>query len=292
MSRDLAARHPAAAPAPARPATRLLAISLALMAATAPGVRAADAPTPATWTADALVARNVQARGGEAALRALHSLRRTGRLLVNDGQFQLAFTETIARPGWIREEASVQGLTQVQAWDGHEAWQINPFDGRKDPERLPADNAKPLAEAAQDFDGPLFDWRAKGARLEYLGLDDVDGTLAHKLRLVRANGDVETVWLDPDHFLEIRTLSQRTEQGTKVEVVSDLGDYEQVAGVWIPMSVESGRKGSQERQKTLYRKAEANVAVDAATFRFPAGAPASPVPPRPPASAASVPATR
>ncbi len=33
----------------------------------------------------------------------------------------------------MRTEASIQGLTAVQAWDGKEAWQISPFQGRKDP---------------------------------------------------------------------------------------------------------------------------------------------------------------
>jgi photosystem II stability/assembly factor-like uncharacterized protein len=166
----------------------------------------------------------------------------------------------------------------VQAWDGKEGWQIDPFGGRKDPERLPGDSAKSLAEAATDFDGPLFDWREKGFALEYLGLEDVDGTMAHKIRLTRANGDGEIVWLDPEHFLEIRQLVQRSEQGVKVEVVTDLGDYEQVSGVWLPMALEFGRKGSTERQKFIVRQAEVNVAAEPAMFRFPVAGAAAPVP--------------
>lgn len=264
-----------------------LALCLGLLGASSP-VHAAPPDTsapPGGWTVDALVARNTQARGGEDALRAMKTLRLQGRLLANEGQYQLAFTETIARPGKVRDEASLQGLTQVQAWDGQEGWQINPFEGRKDPERLPSDDAKELAEAAADFDGTLFDWRAKGATVAYLGTEDIDGTLAYKLRLVRANGDLRTVWLDPEHFLEIRTLSQRRQQGVMVEVVADLGDYEQVSGVWLPMAVEFGRKGSTDRQRLTIRQAEVNVAVDPAIFRFPTGSASAPA--SLPASAAS-----
>src|SRR6059058_86630 len=64
-----------------------------------------------------------------------------------------------------------------------------------------ADDAKALLEDAE-IDGPLIDWKTKGSTVEYLGQEDVDGTMAHKLRVVRKNGDINYVFLDPDHFLE------------------------------------------------------------------------------------------
>ena len=164
------------------------------------------------WTVDELVDKNIEARGGMAAIRAMKSLKLTGKLLLNQGQFEMAIVQTFKRPAQVRFEATVQGLTQTQVYDGKSGWQINPFNGRKDPERLSGDDSKGLAEAASEFDGSLVDWKAKGATVSYLGTEDVDGTLAHKIKLSRPNGDVEYIFLDPDHFLEIRTLSQRIEQ--------------------------------------------------------------------------------
>jgi hypothetical protein len=106
--------------------------------------------------------------------------------------------------------------------------------------------------------------------VEYLGIEDVDGTQAHKLRVSRKNGDINYVYLDPDAFLEIRIITQRTEQGAQVEVETDLGDYEKVGGVFLPFSLESGPKGATDKQKIILEKGEANVAVDDAQFRFPA----------------------
>ena len=136
---------------------------------------------------------------------------------------------------------------------------------------MSTDDAKSLIEDAE-IEGPLFDWRAKGSTVDYLGTEDVDGTLAYKLKVVRKNGDVNFVYLDPDHFLEIRILTQRIEHGAQVEVETDLGDYEKVGGVFIPFSEEAGSKGSSDKQKTIIEKGEANVAVDDAVFRFPAPA--------------------
>jgi hypothetical protein len=222
-------------------------------------------------TIDELVAKNIEAKGGADALRALKSLRLTGKLLVNEGQIEFRYVQTKKRPGEIRTEATLQGMTAIQAYDGKEGWRVSPFQGRKDPEKMSTDDAKSLIEDAE-IEGPLFDWKAKGSTVDYLGTEDVEGTLAYKLKVVRKNGDVNFVYLDPDHFLEIRILTQRIEHGAQVEVETDLGDYEKVEGVFIPFSEEAGSKGSSDKQKTIIEKGEANVAVDDAVFRFPAPA--------------------
>jgi hypothetical protein len=224
-----------------------------------------------TPTLDELVNKNIEAKGGADALRALQSLRRTGKMLVNEGQIQLAYSQVKKRPLDVRTEVTLQGMTAVQAFDGKEGWKISPFQGRKDPEKMSADDMKSLIEEAE-IDGPLVDWKAKQSTVEYLGTEDVDGTLAHKLKVVRKNGDVSFVYLDPDHFLEIRILTQRIEQGAQVEVETDLGDYEKIAGVFVPFSIEAGRKGDPDKQKIIIDKAEGNVPVDDKTFNFPATA--------------------
>src|SRR4029077_21272121 len=123
-----------------------------------------------------------------------------------------------------------------------------------------------------EFDGPLVDWQQKGNKIEYLGTEDVDGTRAHKLKVTRKNGDVTFVYLDPDQFLEIRTLTQRVEHGARTEIEVDLSDYEKVNGVFVPFSVEAGRKGDPDKQKLIIDKVDGNVSVDDTIFHFPATA--------------------
>src|SRR5438477_473384 len=167
-------------------------------------------------TVDELVAKNVAAKGGADALRALQAVRLNGKMLVNEGQIQLAYAETKKRPDEVRTEATLQGMTAVEAYDGKDGWRISPFQGRKDPEKMSADDVKPLMEDAE-IDGPLVNWKEKGSTLEYIGREDVDGTSAYKIKVVRKNGDVNFVYLNPDHFLEIRILSQRVRHGAKEE---------------------------------------------------------------------------
>jgi hypothetical protein len=227
-------------------------------------------PAAFSYTADELAARNVEAKGGIDSIHAIKSLRLTGTMRVQQDTLEMGFVTLVKRPGSVRYEASLQGLTQVQACDGTQAWQINPFEGRKDPEKLSADDAKGLGEDAADFAGPLVDYKAKGYTLDYLGREDVDGTEAYKLRVTRTNGDLSTVYLDPDYFLEIRTVNRRIEHGVPIETVIDYGDYEKVAGVFLPFSQESALKGSNDRQKVQFDKAEVNLNAADGLFQFPA----------------------
>ena len=218
-------------------------------------------------TADELISKNLAARGGLEKIHAIKTLKSEGKLRFG-GQFELTFALYQKAPDSSRSEASLQGLTAVQAWDGKDAWQISPFQGRKDPEKISADDAKALADDAP-IGGALVDWQARGSKVDYLGTEDVDGTDAHKLKVTLKNGDIDIVYLDPDQFLEIRTVAQRTVRGTRVESVSDYGDYEQVDGVYFPFSISTENKAEGGIRQTTIEHAEANTPMADALFAFP-----------------------
>jgi hypothetical protein len=241
-------------------------VSLIVAALSAPAIFAQGTNQP---TVDELVAKNIEAKGGAAALNNLQTLRSTGKLLVPfQGRIELAYLQTKKRPDEVRTEASLQGMTQIEAYDGKEGWRVSPFFGRKDPERMSADDVKALVEDTE-MGGPLADWKTKGSTVEYLGTEDVDGTPAQKLKVVRKNGDISFVYLDPDHFLEIRIVTQRVRHGAHEEVEMDLGDYEKAGDVFVPTSIEVGSKGSADKQMIVVDKVEANVPVDDTIFHFP-----------------------
>jgi photosystem II stability/assembly factor-like uncharacterized protein len=255
-------------------------------------------------TVDEVLTRYVEARGGPAKLDALRSLRLTGKALFGfgDTQIEAAWGLLQKRAGKVRTEVSLQGLTAVEAYDSREGWSLEPFGGRRDAQRSSADDAKALAQSA-DIEGPLVHWREKGHRVEYMGTEDVDGTPAHKLRVTLKDGDTKYVFLDPDYFLEIRVETVTRIRGAERITETDLGSYEQVEGVWIPFSIESGPKGAPRTARITVERAEANVDAEDSLFAFPpagtpilrAIAPASgaptqaPAPVRPPASAAQRP---
>lgn len=218
-------------------------------------------------TVDEVIARNVQARGGLEKLHAIKTLRLTARITEED--IRAMYVQEMKRDDKIRRNFSIQGMTRIQAYDGHTAWRVNPFGGRKDPELVSADESKPLVDAA-DIEGPLVDYKQKGHTAELLGRDSVEGTDCYKIKLTLKSGDVRLYYLDADSFIEIKYESQTKVRGAIQYSETMLGDYEQVAGVYFPFAIESGPKGSEERTKFTVEKIELDVPLDDSLFSLPA----------------------
>lgn len=247
----------------------LVAVGLA-----APHLAAAQSRAPALPT-ETIVQRYIAARGGLPAIKAIRNVKMTGVMRPGGFDVQLKYDETIDRPGSVRVDATIQGLTVVESYNGASGWQIQPFQGRKDPEDVSADDAKSLAEEA-DFETPLIDAAAKGARIENLGVTDIDDAPAYVLRVTLRNGDDETWYIDPDVFLPVRMVTHQKVRGSDVYNQTDFGDYEKVDGVYFPFEVASGPKGSTVQQRVTYDTVVANGPVDAAMFARPAAPAATP----------------
>jgi len=218
-------------------------------------------------TAEELVAKNIQAKGGVEKIKAIQSVRMSGTQ--NNGGFKAAVTQENKRPNLVRETFSVQGMTAVQAFDGGTGWQVRPFGGRKDPELMGEDDLRGMLLDA-DFDGPLVDSAAKGNTIEYMGHDQVDGDDAYKLKVTLKNGDIIYYYLDPDTYLEIRKEIQMFIRGSVQEFFVNLGSYKPVNGVMFPFSIASGPKGSDNPPNTTYDKIEVNTPVQESGFALPA----------------------
>ena len=219
-----------------------------------------------TQTVDEVIAKNIQAHGGMEKLKALQSIRITGKF--TRGSFRATFLQENKRPDKVREELLIQGLAQIQSYDGKTGWQISPFGGRKDPELMSQDDVKSLQIDA-DIDGPMVNYKEKGHKAELVGHDSVEGTDCYKVKLTLKNGDVRYYFLDADSFLEIKIENQSNIRGAVVFTENYYGDYEQVNGLYFPFAFESGQKGSQERSKFTVEKLEVNVPLADSLFTMP-----------------------
>lgn len=219
-------------------------------------------------TAEELVTKNIQAKGGMEKIKAIHSVRITGKL-TGGGGFTAAVMQENMRPNLVRETFSLQGMTAITAYDGTTGWQIQPFEGHKDPELMGEDDLKDLLLDA-DFDGPLVDYKEKGNTVQFLGHDVVDGDDALRLKVTLRDGDIVYYFLDPDTYLEIRKEVQEFIRGSVRENVIEFGSYKPVAGVMYPYSISQGPKANPSAQTTTVQKIEVNVPVDKADFELPA----------------------
>jgi hypothetical protein len=242
----------------------------------------------AAQTVDDVINKNIAAKGGLDKIKAVQTVRITGRVEIGQGM-EAPFTLEMKRPMQMRIDIVIQGISATpQAYDGKVGWQLLPFEGSKDAQPLSADDLKDAEEQA-DIDGPLVDYKAKGNQVELMGKEDVEGSPCYKLKLTLKNGDVIYDYLDADSYLEVKQENKRVVNGTEKEFEQSIGDYKPVEGLMFPFAIENGVKGSQQRQKIIVEKVELNVPIESARFTMPAPKPADtkpgevkPADPKPP----------
>jgi outer membrane lipoprotein-sorting protein len=230
------------------------------------GVAMAEEPT-----ADGIISKHIEARGGQEAIEAVESAKVVGSM--NMGGMEVPITILWQRPDKIRMEMTIQGQVGVQAFDGATGWMHMPFMGKAEPETMPEDAVEAMKEQADMIEGELYGWEDKGYQVEYLGMDEFEGSEVYEIKVTRDEGNVENVHLiDPDSYLEIGTESKRTVQGQEMAMIASFGSFKEVGGLVIPHSMEMKAKGAPEGtpgQALTIESIELNQPVDAAQFAFP-----------------------
>jgi hypothetical protein len=218
-------------------------------------------------TADELIARNIEARGGLERIKGIKTIRVAGKIKGFGGRV-MAMGRENARPDLVRVNTTMQGMTAIDAYDGTTGWQVEPFGGKKDPQLMGEDSLRDLLLDA-DFDGPIVDYKEKGSTVEFLGHDVVDGDAALRLKVTLKNGDIIYDYLDPDTYIEIRREIQQFIRGSVRERVESLGSYKPVAGVMFPFAIATGSRNNPDAQTITVQKIEVNVPIDPADFALP-----------------------
>ena len=226
---------------------------------------AADKPASLVKLSAAEVAdRNVAARGGLQAWRAVQTMSLEGKLGAGGNQraalqvpapnpkntsliaprrraeeVQLPFRMELKRPRKMRFELEFNGKTAVQVYDGANGWKLRPFLNRLEVEPYSADEMK-IASTQADLDGPLVDYAAKGTRVELAGTEKVEGRENYKLKLTMKSGQAIHVWIDAHTFLETKIEGQAKRlDGTDHPVEVYFRDYRPVEGLQIPYVLET-----------------------------------------------------
>ncbi|MEW6364469.1 MAG: hypothetical protein AB1714_07505 [Acidobacteriota bacterium] len=225
-------------------------------------------------TVDELIAKNTEARGGLDKVKAIQSVKISGRSMMGGGM-EAPFVLQIKRPGLARLDVTIQGKTLVQAYDGEAGWQIIPFMGSTDPEKMPEEELKQWKEQS-DLDGPLVDYKAKGHTVELMGKEDLEGSPAYKLKLTLKDGDMKYVYVDAENYLTLKETTKTKREGTEIEVDSYFGDFKPVEGVMFPHSIDNRVQGNSVGQMVV-DKIEVGAAMDDGIFKMPPkAAPAEP----------------
>ena len=240
---------------------RLPALTLALLAIAAP-TRAQDADLP---KAEEVLAKYIEATGGEAAYKALRTRKITGTIEFVGAGISGDLEIWQQAPDKMKTVLNLENVGTVeQGTDGQTAWERNPITG----DRLldGTEKAAFLRQAAFNADlmtAELFD------KVETTAKEDVDGTPCYVVVLTPAEGEPETRYYEVESGLMLKSKQTVETPMGAIPVESLVSDYREVDGIKVPFKSTEKLVG-QEIQTTL-DKVEHGVEIPEDAFEVPEG---------------------
>jgi hypothetical protein len=239
-------------------------VNLIVTVGIAMAVAAETTPSRANLSVEEIVNRNIAARGGLQAWRAVQSISIRGRLgaggnrrtgtppepspgkmtaIPTDSrpkeEVQLPFTLEMQRPHKERIELLFNGKTALQVYDGENGWKLRPYLNRMEIEPFSDDELK-VSAIQSEVDGYLVDHASKGTEVELEGMENVENRDTYRLKLTLKSGQKLHLWIDAQTWLDtkIEGVTRRLDSVQHpVEVY--YRDYRQVSGLQIPFVLET-----------------------------------------------------
>jgi len=170
-----------------------------------------------------------------------------------------------ARPNKLRLEASFAGSKIIQTFNGTTGWTYAPGMGLTEPQEMGAEELKGILMQA-NMDSPLWDYKAKGEKVELIGTTE-DGS-ANIIKLTTPEGDVMTVYITKETSQISKIITSQMANGMETEIEMELKDYKDVEGIPTAHSM-SSKMGGQVVSTVTLETIEYNKALDAALFEKP-----------------------
>src|SRR5712672_2467443 len=127
----------------------------------------------AAQTADEIVKKVLDARGGLEKIKAVQSERISGHVSFGQGA-EGTFVVELKRPLKMHVEITIEGQKIIRVYDGKSSgWMVNPFLETKEVQPLSPDDLKNISDES-DFDGPLVDCKSKGNQIEFVSKESLD----------------------------------------------------------------------------------------------------------------------
>lgn len=210
-------------------------------------------------TVDEIVNKHIDAIGGKEKLDQVKTLisESSVQVMGNDGPSTL----TIVNGKGLRLESDFNGQKIVQVFTDKSGWTINPFAGGTDPQPMPDDQYKAGRDQI-DVGGPLYNYAAKGNKVELLGKEDS----AYKLKVTNKDNIVSTIYIDPTTYYVKKVVQTGMMMGQEMEVVRTNSNYQKTDfGLVYPFTIEISY-GTQFSLTTTVKKLQFNKDVDPKIF--------------------------
>ncbi len=211
-----------------------------------------------TQTADEIVDKYIKAIGGKDAWEKVNTIKQEAILDANGTEINVELI-TVHEKG-SRQTISFAGMSGYTIFTPSAGYNYYPWQGHLKPEAITPEELKEN-EDNMDAQGPLIDYKEKGHTVEYVGMDDFEGTDCYKIKLTEKSGKIITFYIDPSNYFVIHSVTITKANGQESESKTDFSNYQKLPeGIWIPMNIGGGNT-------VKIKKTEINVAVDESVFK-------------------------
>jgi outer membrane lipoprotein-sorting protein len=212
-------------------------------------------------TADEIISKHLDAIGGKdkiAALKSVH-MESSVQIMGNDAPSTISILDGKG----YRFEMDMNGMKIIQVFTNKGGWAISPMGGSTTPQALP-DEMYRQGKAQIYVGGPLFNYQAKGSKVEFLGKEDS----AYKIKVTTSDSIVINFFIDPTTYLIRKMVQSGNMMGQPVELVTSFSNWKKTdAGILFPYTVELNT--GQFTLVTNITKLQTNPDIDPKIFEMP-----------------------
>ena len=217
-------------------------------------------------TVDEIINKYVEAIGGKEKLNNLKSLYVESSLLVM-GQEAPAITYLLNGKAY-KNEIDFGGQKIIQVITDKDGWGVNPMMGAPAPTAMTGNELKGN-QARLLVGGLLFNYTARGTKVELLGKEDVNGTSAYKIKATSKDTVEITYFIDPATYYIIKDAQTVSADGQLAETVSTYSNYKKTDyGYVLPYTHELTLPQGITLTITA-NKVEVNKEIDPKIFEMP-----------------------
>ncbi|MGE3167188.1 MAG: hypothetical protein AB7O52_19960 [Planctomycetota bacterium] len=214
---------------------------------------AAPLPSP-----EKVLAQLIEAAGGEKALAAIDKQHVRAVMKMPAMGMQMTMT-TYAQDGNFLLEVEMPGMGKQRGGkNGEVVWSMDPMTG---PRILTGVERTQYARMAEP--NPLASLKTHYVSHECVGMETVNGTSCYKLKLTPTEGKPETWFADAATWRPIQMVQTMESPMGEINSVTQIMDYQQVAGCWIPFKMAIDMQ---------MQKLEIHIEKFETEFELPAGA--------------------
>lgn len=181
-------------------------------------------------TADEIIEKHLNVLGGIDKLKTVQTVSMEGK--INANGMEIGMNMLTAKNKGFKMTIEVMGMKGWTIMTPDSGWVFMPFQGQTKPDAMTADQLKEGKDQL-DLEGELVNYKEKGHTVEYLGMDDVEGTDCHKLKVLTKSGNTHYILIDPNSFHMVRRISKQKADGKEFEMQMDFANYKEVEGGYL-----------------------------------------------------------